>query len=508
MSRLDPFRRWAIGVSAAGFLVAAVVVAATGTQVAWLLLAFVAAVALPSLVISLKERRIFEPLTVIAAVTLVSFVARPLQLFLGTNDLSSWYSPDSAVDALLALDNQEIALFVTRDLQEPLSSSLTRAIAAVALFTGLATAAYFLPWGAWLGRRLARVGREARELDVRAVVIACLAIALVGQVIVLIKVGGPVDAARNMLDQGVLNTGLVYQVLLGFGTAGILIWAAWSPPKSRNARIGLAVAVLEVCAFYAISGTRTRVVLCLLMLAVISHYLWRPWRLRELLAGVLVVLVFSSMLLAIRQATSDRPLGEAVKSAPDYILDPRGVLNDFTEFDEVFIATTVIGSDHRYRHPAPFLHGEGIVDAFRSYIPASIDSGKPESGDIAFRKLIWGNELKSGRPYTVVGDFWHDFGFPGVAVGALIFGMLARALLGLVSTSAMGAGREHRVVLYGIGLVLLYTQLITTYSVALGYVITLALPYLAAVYLFGPLRERLGPGLTTVSRVSERASAT
>ena len=62
---------------------------------------------------------------------------------------------------------------------------------------------------------------------------ACLLIALAGQVAVMVKVGGPSDAANNMLHQKVLDTGLAYQTLLGFGTAGLLVWAAWMPPDDH-----------------------------------------------------------------------------------------------------------------------------------------------------------------------------------------------------------------------------------------------------------------------------------
>ena len=130
------------------------------------------------------------------------------------------------------------------------------------------------------------------------------------------------------------------------------------------------------------------------------------------------MVVFASGLLGVRQATTDKPIGEALSSAPKYVLDPRGVLNDMTEFDGIFTATTVIGSPHEYRSPAPFQYGKGILAAFHSYVPARIDPDKPDSGDVEFRKLVWGAEQAAGRPYTVIGDFWNDFGFSGVVVGS------------------------------------------------------------------------------------------
>jgi hypothetical protein len=95
-----------------------------------------------------------------------------------------------------------------------------------------------------------------------------------------------------------------------------------------------------------------------------------------------------------------------------------------------------------------------------------------------------------------MGDLWWDFGWPGVVIGAILFGLLARIVAGLVRDGGGAAGREYRVVLYSIALVVLYMELITTYSVALGFVITFILPFLFAMHVVGPfsagIARRLG----------------
>ena len=493
-----------VAVATVAFAGIGIAVLAGGAPVAWLLLGLSGVVSASVLVAQFYRGRLFEPLTVIAAVALVSFVARPLQLFLSADDLRSYYFQGSALNSLLKIENQEIALFVTRDLREPLEPALTRAMGAVTIFVCFVLVGYLLPWGRRWADRLAGVGQGmASRIDVQPAVVACLLIAAIGQIAVLVKVGGPAEAANHMLDQEVLGTGLAYQVLLGFGTAAVLIWAAWDTPRTTRARVAFGLVLLEVCGFYALAGTRTRVFLTFLMMAVIVHYLVRPWRRRELLAGFLAVVVFASGLLGVRQATTDKPIGEALSSAPKYVLDPRGVLNDMTEFDGIFTATTVIGSPHEYRSPAPFQYGKGILAAFHSYVPARIDPDKPDSGDVEFRKLVWGTEQAAGRPYTVIGDFWNDFGFPGVVVGSLLFGLLARALVGLVSPRGPGPGREYRVVLYAIALVVLYTELVNTYSVAIGFVLTIGVPFLVAMHLIRPIADRASRRLAAPGRRAE-----
>ena len=61
--------------------------------------------------------------------------------------------------------------------------------------------------------------------------------------------------------------------------------------------------------------------------------------------------------------------------------------------------------------------------------------------------------------------------------------------------------------LYALGLVVLYMELTTTYSVALGFVITFALPFLAAVYLIRPLSERIGRRVDELTRRPRKAPA-
>jgi oligosaccharide repeat unit polymerase len=192
-----------------------------------------------------------------------------------------------------------------------------------------------------------------------------------------------------------------------------------------------------------------------------------------------VMVAFLSSYLAFRESVDDDSIAEAARKAAGRTLDPQVILNDITSFDHVLYATTIFGRTRDHEH------GTFLVDGVRSYVPSAIDPGKPDGGDIAFRKLVWGNEFGAGRPPTAVGDLYIDFGFPGVAVGAVLIGVLARSLLGLLRGPP--AGRRYRVAVYAILLVVLYELVVDTFSLALGYVLTVALPFLIAVHVFGRL---------------------
>jgi oligosaccharide repeat unit polymerase len=501
------FERVVAAVAAGAVVLTAIIVWIGGAPVAWLLLGFCAAVSAGALAIQLRHARWFEPLTVIAAFALVSFCARALQLFVGADDLLSYYPPYDLADEYLRIEMSETAEFVTRVMKEPLEPALTRAIGTVAIFVALVVVGYVLPWGPRLGERLARFGRGvARPANLRAVVLICLAIAAVGQIRLLVKVGGPAEALETSFRHSVLRGGLVDHFLIGFGVVGLLVWMAWDPPRFTRARVAFALVTVEMCAFFALAGSRTRVVLLLAMLAVLVHYLWRRWRPVEIAAAVVLVIVLATALLGVRQATADKTTGEALGSAPTYIERPQGILNDLNEFDYLFEATTVIGSSHRYRRPAEFQYGNGFWQAVHPFVPGAIDAGKPESRDQEFRKIIWGNTKGEGRPYTIIGDFWNDFGFAGVIVGSLLFGLLCRAMLGLVSPAQERAGKEYRAILYAMLFTLVYVAVSTTYSVTVGFLVIFGLPLLLTVYLIRPATEYAGRRLASRAGAREKAS--
>jgi oligosaccharide repeat unit polymerase len=457
---------------------------ASGLPVAWVLLGATGVLSLLVLAYGVRERRFLEPLPLVAAVVAIAFVIRPLDLFLNYEDLLSYQIPTGPhVDILLSLENQEVSRFATEKLRGPLEPALTRAVGACALFMALVIVGYYSPVGRMLARRFSRAGRSDSRMNVRAAVAACLVIGLVGQLAILVRVGGVSESANTILEQRTLTAGgAILYIVAGFAVAGLLIWAAWHKPTTRLEWAAFTAVLVEICAFHFIAGSRLRLFTVLFVLAVTIHFLWRRWRLRELAVGVALFLVLASAYLGVREATFDRSFAESLKFAPKYVADPRGLLNDITEFDILFVATNAIGDT------LPHKHGGWFVDAWHSYVPGSIDANKPESADIVFRKAIWGKFYRGGRPPTVIGDFYYDFGWAGIAVGSLLFGVLARGILGLLEPS--GESRRYRAVLYAIAMLVLLVLLTNTYSIALGFMLTLGVPFVVGVYLFGRLPER------------------
>ena len=203
-------RRPATSVYVAGALAAVlgVITVVAGAPVAWWLLGICAVVTGTILVTGIKSRRFFEPLVFVAAISLVSFVVRPLQLFLNSKDLLSFTAAGSTLDSLLRLDNQEISLFATTKLGEALQPALTRTIGACALFLLVLALAYGLPAGARIARFAGRRGSWDDEVRATGVIAVCLVIGLVGQFAIVVKTGGLAKVADTQIDQSAQKAGL------------------------------------------------------------------------------------------------------------------------------------------------------------------------------------------------------------------------------------------------------------------------------------------------------------
>jgi oligosaccharide repeat unit polymerase len=374
---------------------------------------------------------------------------------------------------------------VSQRLAEPLATALARASGACALFLVLLLVGYRVGGALGLGRRLATIRPHSRINQPAAIGVA-LAIGLAAQVAIVVRAGGPVASVETANAQAALSDSFVLFFLAGFAPAALAVWVAWRKPADRREWVALALSIAAVCGFFLVAGSRARVLILLLALAVIVNYLRRPWRARELVIGAVLFLAFVSSFLVFRNVAGDGSLREATDEGARHVLDERVILNDTTSYDQVLYATTLYGRSLRHER------GRFLLDGLRSYVPRKIDPGKPEGGDILFRRAVWGEQFAAGRPPTAVGDLYIDFGFPGVAVGALLIGLLCHALLGLLRGG--GPGREYRIALYALLLTVLYELVADTFSIAFGFVLTLVVPFLVAVHLFGRLPRAALPG--------------
>lgn len=446
----------------------------------WILIALLGCAALATIAWAIRTDELLAPLGVIALTTLVYFVIRPLELSLSAGQLlhSSYDQLASGTEVLDRLPAQEISLYVHSRMLGTLEDALTRALLGLVLFYGCVLGGYRLGVGRRLAASWSRLGATSQRLDVRWVIAAWLAIGLAGQALIFVQIGGFGSALSQFSTQGNLAFGFVYLVLLNCYTAGLILWACWHQPEDRRARLALMIAVAELAGFYLLLGSRTLVIVPILLVVLARHELGRPWRLGALALAAVAAILFSSAYLSLREGARERPIGQALADVPAQAVKARAILGASPVFDQFLIATNYVPA------ASPYRYGGELGQALLGQVPSFVYPGKPEANDTSFRKLIWGDRFLAGRPIGAAGAFYRDFGLPGIALGALLFGVLARALTGLRSRTGGPEGRELRSALFVLAVLETFIFTIGGYSLAFGYAITIGMPTLLGVAFF------------------------
>lgn len=445
-----------------------------------LLLALLTGGSLATLVVAIRANQLLAPLGLIAVTALVYFVARPLELALYARPLThqSYNYYATPLEQVQTISGQEISLYVHSHMSGTFDAAFTRALLVVTLFFACILVGYRLRVSRLLAARAARIGSTMGILDLRWIVVAWLGVGLIGQSLILAKIGGITTAFTQLGTQGNLGVEFTYLVILNFFTVGVVLWICWLTPRDRRGRILLGAAIGELVAFYALLGSRTLVLVPILLALLAWSEIRKPWRLRTLATGAILAVLFASGYLSLREESRDASFAQALGHLPEHAVDVRTILNASPVFDELFMATDTIPT------ASPYRYGGEIVQGAVGQLPRFIYPGKPEANDLSFRKLIWGDRFLAGRPIGAAGEFYRDFGLPGVVLGALLFGMLARALTGLRAGVGESEGRELRVAIYVLAVVLLSQFLVGSYSIVFGQALAMGIPLLLALRVF------------------------
>ncbi len=446
----------------------------------WVLIAILAVLALTVLVRAVRANDLLAPLGIVSLTVFVYFVIRPLELALSANSLikTSYNYTASPLEAVLELRSQEISLFVHTKMGGTFEDTMTRSMLALTLFFALVLVGYRLPIGQRLADSWSRLGTSMRGLDVRWVIVVWLAIGAFGEFLILSQIGGPAGAVGRLATQGNFSGDFVTLVILNFYTAGLILWICWHPPHNRGGKLLLVGAVSELALFYSLLGSRTLVLVPVLLVVLAWHERVRPYTLRTVAIVGLGAVLFSSAYLTLRQDTGTRPFSEAIVDVPRNAIDAKAILGASPVYDQVFAEMNLVPRASNYRY------GGELMQGLLGQVPSVIYPGKPEAVDLTFRKLVWGERFQAGRPVGAAGEFYRDFGFPGIIVGSLIFGVLARALTGLRARAGVDAGRELRIALYVIGVLLLFQFTVGSYSLVLGSGMAVAIPLVLALRIF------------------------
>jgi oligosaccharide repeat unit polymerase len=450
----------------------------------WALLALISGGSLACVVRTARDEALLAPFGFVALTVLVYFAVRPLQLSLSADTLthSSYNQLATPLQTVLDLRAQELTLFIDTRMTGTFDDAMTRALGALTLFFGVFLFAYRLGISARAASGLSRIGSSMRNVDLRWVIAVFLIIGLTGELIVLAKIGGIGSAFTALGTQGSLSVDFTYLVILNFYTAGLLMWICWHTPSEWPSRLALGLAILELVVFYALLGSRTLVLIPILLAVVARNELVRPWPLRMLIPTALVGVLFASAYLVVRENSRNRSFSSAIASIPQHAVAVQTVLNSSPVFDQFLEETSYVPTHVGYRY------GGELSQGLLGQVPRFLDPHKPEATDTSFRKLVWGNRFLAGRPVGAAGEFYRDFGFVGIVIGGLLLGFYARALTGLRARAGSADGQRLRTCLFVVGMLLLFQFIIGSYSLVFGEALEIGIPLALGLTLFARSR--------------------
>jgi oligosaccharide repeat unit polymerase len=175
-------------------------------------------------------------------------------------------------------------------------------------------------------------------------------------------------------------------------------------------------------------GGRSTVLVILLTLLVIFFYLRNP-RPGRFLVNAMVLGLFAAMAIAFAVILRALRLYALRGGDVGVILSPSDLaignfgavfVNDFNQFDWFAIMLDIV--------PAriPFQYGETFLEFFAMFVPRALWAGKPLPIGFVISMALGGP--RAGKPSTILGELYLNFHVPGIMVGMVIFGILARAV--------------------------------------------------------------------------------
>jgi hypothetical protein len=292
---------------------------------------------------------------------------------------------------------------------------------------------YVSPLGRTLG---APVPRFRTDWSLSATLAVAAVIIPFGWAILLAGVFGQISAALGSGLIGVFASAYLYGIAL--------LTIAFLRHRSRVAFLTLAVLVPVTSFFGLFTGSKSAVLIPFVMVGLAVVVVRRRIGVRWILLGVLATTIVYPVGTFVREDI----LVENTLTTADALRDPNATLGRVSEFvtssrsGEYFfegILSTVARMDcigaasvliRDTPSVAPFQYGRTLGLFFVAFIPRVIWPGKPTITIGRYITDVYGSgpEIESNTAPTQLGEFYMNFGYAGVVVGMLLYGVLLRLL--------------------------------------------------------------------------------
>lgn len=356
-----------------------------------------------------RELDVFEPLVMANVALGVMFIGRPLV---------------------------DLATGRTLHLGYPIMPTFDQALA-VAL-VGAATfqiGYHFGPARNWAHRWRAPGQFKPRQ----AFVAACVFFALGGALFAVFLARGGGVALLLLLLRGrlpadnaiyVSSTGYLYNGILMWSASALILFALAVVMRLRRHYLSFALVALPLVVFYGTRGTRSQL-LPLVLAVPVFWFLWqrrRPsWRALAVAAVIGIALIGWQREIRSASATArETPAAALVDAFASPGVQIADTLNgaDDEMFDSLANELLVVPSKLHYR---PF---GSIADLGIRAIPRPLWPGKPLEINNAVVVALWPAHYAASRgstAFSILGPFYGDSGFIGVAIGMFLIGVFLGA---------------------------------------------------------------------------------
>lgn len=213
--------------------------------------------------------------------------------------------------------------------------------------------------------------------------------------------------------------------LLSAPAVGIMVWYIFSMRSNWfHLLLWISVVVFYFITFSAL-GSRSRLVMVLVPVLFVHHFM-----IKKLKTSYIVVILISIWLAYIvfgqKRSTIEYGYYEtAQKMASSYFL-----VSYLTDHDDLMEFRATLDVVDHYPDKEDFLLGSTILTPITNWVPRRIWPNKPDSASVKytskFRPLAWS---KGGTaPPGYIGEWYMNFGFPGIVIGMIFLGVAVRVL--------------------------------------------------------------------------------
>lgn len=347
-----------------------------------------------------KRFAIFEPLYFIAFLFFMVFVARPLQILLN-------------YDARVYVMPQD-PLLIQKALQ-------FGALGLVSFYAGYVSRA-----GSRVARRLPHFGWPWQPKRVAWISIIFLVLGVAGYSVAIAQTGGvgiflSTLQGRSLLEQS--GTWFLASTLVLIHSATVIL-GTYLFKTGKRKLFFLASLFLSVAASLLLGG-RSTVMIYLLSLVVIFYQLRYDDAKRSLPFTVMIgVFVLAAVVFVVglgnARTNVERDSDATLLTEPGIGQISDRFTSEFNQFDWLVII------DEMVPKTIPFQKGVTFLHLFTQFIPRAIWPAKPDPIEYTITWLVYG--VRSGSPFTIIGELFLNFNIPGIIIGMFIFGILSRAL--------------------------------------------------------------------------------